>query len=418
LRRIVIRGTGLYTPPEGISNEALVESLSAATERWNADHAEAIERGELAARDLPSTKFIVRASGVGHRYVVDRAGVLDPARLRPRLRRRDETELSIQAEMAVVAARDALAQAGLAAGAVDAIVVGCSNLQRAYPAIAIEVQAALGARGFAYDMNVACSSATFAIQNAVDALRLGHARHALVLNPEITSAHNNFELREFHFIFGDACTAVVLSVEEDGGPHGESHGEASGDFRGEAWEVLDTRLATRFSNNIRNDAGFLNRCEEPPRAPHELLFRQNGRQVANEVCPMVVEHLRGHLADAGIPIERVRRLWLHQANLGMNRTIARSLLGREAAPEEAPVILDEYANTSSAGSVIAFHKHRDGIAPGDHAVLCSFGAGYSIGSVLLRKLRDRSAAATRIASEPTSRTSPGHRAGSAATRSA
>ena len=72
----------------------------------------------------------------------------------------------------------------------------------------------------------------------------------------------------------------------------------------------------------------------------------------------------------------------------MNRTIAKTLLGREVAPEEAPIILDEYANTSSAGSVIAFHKHRGGIAVGEVAVLCSFGAGYSIGSVLLRKLRD------------------------------
>lgn len=383
MKRVVIRGTGLYTPPDGISNDALVESLTVATERWNAAHAGEIARGELTARDLPSSKFIVRASGVGHRYVLDRAGVLDPGRLRPRLRRRGEEELSIQAEMAVVAARDALAQAQLAAESIDAVIVGCSNLQRAYPAVAIEVQAALGARGFAYDMNVACSSATFAIQNAVDALRAGHARRALVLCPEITSAHNNFELREFHFIFGDACTAVVLEAEEDEERDGEEDR-----LQGEAWEVLDTRLTTRFSNNIRNDAGFLNRCEEPPRAPHELLFRQHGRQVATEVCPLVVDHLRGHLADAGIAIERVRRLWLHQANLGMNRTIARSLLGREATPEEAPVILDEYANTSSAGSVIAFHKHRDGIAVGEHAVLCSFGAGYSIGSVLLRKLRD------------------------------
>jgi beta-ketodecanoyl-[acyl-carrier-protein] synthase len=315
---------------------------------------------------------------VGHRYVIDAQGVLDPTRLRPRLRRRGEEELSIQAEIAVAAAREALAQAGRSGEEVDAIVVGCSNLQRPYPAIAIEVQAALGAKGFAYDMNVACSSATFAIQNVVDALRSGHARLALVLNPELTSGHTNFELREFHFIFGDACTAVLLEREETAEDAGRS----------EAWEVLGTRLATRFSNNIRNDAGFLNHCEEPAREPHELLFRQNGRQVANEVCPMVAEHLRGHLADAGIPVERVRRLWLHQANLNMNRTIAKTLLGREVAPEEAPVILDEYANTSSAGSVIAFHRHREGVAVGEVAVLCSFGAGYSIGSVLLRKLRD------------------------------
>lgn len=377
MSRVVIRGTGLFTPEAGVTNDELVESLTTATRRWNEANAAAIARGELAARDLPSAKFIVRASGVGHRYVIDKPGVLDPERLRPRIRRRGEEELSLQAEICVAAAREALAQAGRSGGDVDAIVVGCSNLQRPYPAIAIEVQAALGAGGFAYDMNVACSSATFALQNVVDALRSGHARRALVLNPELTSGHTNFELREFHFIFGDACTAILLEREEEG--------EASA--RGEAWEVLDTRLVTRFSNNIRNDAGFLNPCEEPARAPHELLFRQNGRQVANEVCPMVAEHLQTHLADAGIPVDRVRRLWLHQANLGMNRTIAKTLLGREALPEEAPVILDEYANTSSAGSVIAFHKHRGGIDVGECAVLCSFGAGYSIGSVLLRKLR-------------------------------
>jgi len=376
LTRVVIKGTGLFTPAGSISNDALVESLVAATERWNADHADEIARGERAPRDLPSAKFILRASGVGHRYVMDAPGVLDPERQRPRLPRRSEDELSIQAEIAVAAARGALEQAGIEARTLDAIVVGCSNLQRPYPAVAIEVQAALAAGGFAYDMNVACSSATFAIQNAVDALRAGHARRALILNPEITSAHTNFTLREFHFIFGDACTAIVLEAEEDGAG------------RGEAWEILDTRLVTRFSNNIRNDAGFLNRCEEPPRDPSELLFRQHGRQVASEVCPIVAEHLRRHLADAGIAVEQVRRLWLHQANLNMNRTIAKTLLGRDALPEEAPVILDEYANTSSAGSVIAFHKHRDGIRAGEHAVLCSFGAGYSIGSVLLRKLRD------------------------------
>lgn len=378
MSRVVLTGTGLFTPGGSVTNDELVESLTIATLRWNEEHAAEIARGERTAREVPTSKFIVRASGVGHRYLVDRDGVLDPTRLRPRLRKRGEDELSLQAEMGVAAARGALEQAGRQAGDVDALIVGCSNLQRAYPALAIEIQAALGARGFAYDMNVACSSATFAIQNAVDALKNGHARRALVINPEVTSAHNNFALREFHFIFGDACTATLLEREDDPADAG----------RGEAWEILGTRLVTRYSNNIRNDAGFLAPCEEPARDPHELLFRQHGRQVATEVCPLVVEHLRGHLADAGIAVGEVKRLWLHQANLGMNRTIAKNLLGREAAPEEAPVILDEYANTSSAGSVIAFHKHRGGIRAGEVAVLCSFGAGYSIGSVLLRKLRD------------------------------
>ena len=287
----------------------------------------------------------------------------------------DPAEIRASYRKLVAQTQEALAQAGRRGDELDAVIVGCSNLQRAYPAVAIEVQEALGAGGYAYDMNVACSSATFAIQNAVDALRSGSARRVLVLNPEITSGHNNFELREFHFIFGDACTAVVLETEESAG-------------QGESWEVLGTRLATKFSNNIRNDAGYLNRCEDGERDPFELLFRQNGRRVFKEVCPMVAEHIRSHLEDTGVAVDDLKRLWLHQANLGMNQLIAKKLLGRDPEPEEAPVILDEYANTSSAGSIIAFHKCRDGLSAGDPAVLCSFGAGYSVGSVILRKRAD------------------------------
>ncbi len=372
LSRILITGTGLFTPEDSVTNAELVVSLSEANETWNAEHRAEIDRGDVEARDMPSEKFIERASGIGHRYVMDKQGVLDPKRLRPRIRLRSEDEISIQAEICLVAAREALAQAGREGADIDAIIVGCSNLQRAYPAVAIEVQAALGASGYAYDMNVACSSATFAIQNAVDALRSGSARCVLVLNPEITSGHNNFALREFHFIFGDACTAVVLERDENASAQDQ-------------WEVIGTKLATTFSNNIRNDAGFLNRSEVGERDEFDLVFRQNGRRVFKEVCPMVAKHIRDHVEECGLAVTDLKRLWLHQANLGMNRLIAKTLLGREAEEGEAPVILDEYANTSSAGSVIAFHKHRGGLADGDLAVLCSFGAGYSVGSVILRK---------------------------------
>jgi beta-ketodecanoyl-[acyl-carrier-protein] synthase len=373
--RILVTGTGLFTPSDSITNAELVASLSEAVERWNREHADEIASGSLDERDPPSEAFIVKASGVKQRYVLDKRGVLDPKRLRPHLPLRGEDELSIQAEISVAAIQGALAQAGRRPDEVDALILGCSNVQRAYPAVSIEVQQALGAGGWAFDMNVACSSATFALQAAVDALRAGSARCAVVVNPEITSGHNNFELREFHFIFGDACTALVLERESDAAP-------------GEAWEVLGTRLATKFSNNIRNDAGFLNRSEDGDRHPHELVFRQNGRQVFREVCPMVAKHIREHLEALGHGPEEVRRFWLHQANLAMNQLIAKTLLGRVPEPEEAPVILDEYANTSSAGSVIAFHQHREDLRRGDLGVLCSFGAGYSIGSAVLRKHAD------------------------------
>jgi len=368
----VLTGTGLWTPEGSVSNGELVESLGRAVEAWNAENADAIARGELEGRDLPSERFIEKASGIRHRYVIDREGVLDPARLRPRIPLRGEDELSVQAEICVVAAREALQRAGREASEVDAVFVACSNLQRAYPAVSVEVQDALGAGGFAYDMNVACSSATFGLQAAVDAVRAGSVRCALVISPEITSGHNNFELRDYHFIFGDACTAVVVESAATAVP-------------GRGFEVLGVRLQTRFSNAIRNDFGFLNRCETGERHPHELLFRQQGRKVFREVCPLVAEHIQDHLEEHGLQASQLRRLWLHQANLAMNQLIGKTVLGRAPEPDEAPVILDEFANTSSAGSVIALHRHHEDLAPGDLGALCSFGAGYSIGSLLLRR---------------------------------
>jgi len=368
----VISGSGLFTPKESIANEELVASLEASVQRFNTLHKADIEAGRVEARDSSSDRWIVKASGIHRRYVLEKSGILDPERMRPRLPLRCEDDTSIQCEISLAAAREALEQARREPEEVDAVIVACSNLQRPYPAVAIEVQNALGARGFAYDMNVACSSATFGIQAAVDAVRAGNARCVLVVNPEITSGHNNFELRDFHFIFGDACTAVVVE--------GAEHARSSA-----AFEVLGTRLATRYSNNIRNDFGFLNRCEVGERDPHELVFRQNGRKVFREVCPMVAELILEQLADLGLSPDQLERLWLHQANLSMNQMIGRTVLGREPEPAESPVILDEYANTSSAGSVIAFHQYKDDLAVGALGVLCSFGAGYSIGSVVLRK---------------------------------
>lgn len=373
LPAVSITGTGLFTPPESVSNAELVASLTEAALKWNAEHAEEIARGETIERALPDEEFIVKASGIERRYVMEKSGVLDPARLRPRLDTRGEDQLGIQAEMSMPAIREALAQAGRAPTDVDAVIVGCSNLQRAYPAVAIEIQNELGADGWGYDMNVACSSATFSVQAAVDALRNGSANCVVVVNPEITSGHNNFEMRDFHFIFGDACTALVLERSDDA-------------IAPARWEVLGTKLATKFSNNIRNDFGFLNSSEVIERDPQELVFRQNGQMVFREVCPMVAEHITTHLAQLDLDADAVRRFWLHQANLKMNQLIAKGVLGRLPTDDEAPVILDEFANTSSAGSVIAFHRHRDDLAPGDLGVLCSFGAGYSVGSVIVRRV--------------------------------
>jgi beta-ketodecanoyl-[acyl-carrier-protein] synthase len=152
-----------------------------------------------------------------------------------------------------------------------------------------------------------------------------------------------------------------------------------------AWEIVGTRLLTQFSNNIRNNFGFLNRTAPEAAGRPDKLFVQEGRKVFKEVVPMVAELIVSHLAEEGVAPESLSRLWLHQANINMNDFIARKVLGRDPKPGESPVILDTYANTSSAGSIIAFHQNNADLRQGSVGVICSFGAGYSAGSVIVRR---------------------------------
>ncbi|MDR3513437.1 MAG: beta-ketoacyl-ACP synthase III [Caulobacteraceae bacterium] len=366
----VIAATGLYTPPQAVSNEELVETFNAFAERFNAANAEAIAAGEVQAQTPSSAEFIVKASGIRSRHVVDKAGIVDPEIMRPIIPERPNEQISVMAEMAVDAARQAIARWGKPASRIDAVLCAASNMQRAYPAMSIEVQEALGIGGFAFDMNVACSSATFGIKTAADFIAAGSARAVLMVNPEICSGHLNFRDRDSHFIFGDVATAVIVERAED----------ATG-----GWDILGTRLKTVFSNNIRNNFGFLNRAAPEGVGKPDKLFVQEGRKVFREVVPMVSEMILDHAGELGLQPAALKRLWLHQANINMNEMIGRKVLGREPTPEENVIILDEYANTSSAGSIIAFHSHSDDMAAGDLGLICSFGAGYSAGTVFVRK---------------------------------
>jgi beta-ketodecanoyl-[acyl-carrier-protein] synthase len=370
---VVISGTGLYRPPHTISNAELVASFNTYVDQFNADHADEIASGALTALQHSSVEFIEKASGIKQRYVIDKEGVLDPQRMYPRFHERADDELSLMAEVAVHAALQAMAQAGKQGSDIDAVICSAANMQRAYPAMSIEIQQAIGAGGYGFDMNVACSSATFAIEQAVNAVRAGSARCVLVVNPEITSAHHEWRDRDCHFIFGDVCTAVII----------ERADTATSD---DQWEVLGTRLATQFSSNIRNNFGFMNRSEDSDPLARDKTFRQEGRKVFKDVVPMAAAHIEGHLSSLSLETTQVRRYWLHQANQSMNQFVIKKLIGSvDAETDVAPLILDDYANTASAGSVIAFHHHRGGLEAGHVGVICSFGAGYSVGSVVLRK---------------------------------
>ena len=369
---IVISGTGLWTPPNVITNAELVASYNAWVEKFNAEHAAEIAAGKMEEKPTSSERFIEKASGIKSRFVYTREGILDVDRMRPKFPERKEEELSNQAEIGVYAAREAMAAAGKSAADIDAVIVACAYTQRAYPAIAIEVQNELGIEGFGFDMLLACSAATFGLHRAHDSLLAGSAKCVLAVNPELVTPQVNFRDRDSHFIFGDVSTAVVM--------------ERAGTCTSEnSYDILSTKALTKYSINIRSNFGHMSYANDVDPFGWDKLFHQSGRKVFEEVSPVAARHISDHLASLGLTPKNVRRFWIHQANINMNKMVMKQLLGEEPPEDVAPIILDRYANTASAGSIIAFNLHSRDLKRGDVGVICSFGAGYSVGSLVVRK---------------------------------
>ena len=370
--QVVISGSGVWHPESVITNEELVGAYNAYATRFNQENQSQIDEGSVQAMPLSSAEFVEKASGIKQRYVYKKEGVLDIDRMRPIIEERGEDELSHQAEFAINAAQIALRNANKEAAEIDAVIVSCAYTERSYPAIAIEVQDALGIEGFGFDMLVACSAATFAMQRAYEMVMSGTAKSVLVINPELTSPQVNYLDRDGHFIFGDVSTAVVM--------------ESADTCRSQhSYDVLGTKAVTQYSSNIRSNFGYVSHAKDDDPFSAANLFHQNGRSVFKDVCPMAAKHIADHLAAHELTPQDLTRWWLHQANINMNVLISKRLLGRDATPEEAPIVLDEYANTASAGSIIAFSLHHEDLQEGDVGVICSFGAGYSIGSLVIRK---------------------------------
>ena len=298
----------------------MVDAYNAFSEKYNLEHAAEIEQGSISAKPFSSAEFIEKASGIKARYAYIKDGILDINRMRPRIPERSEEELSHQAEMGLYAARQALEHANKQASEVDAVIVGCAYTERSYPAIAIEIQNELGISGFGFDMLVACSAATFALQRAYEMVKAGTAKCVLVVNPELTSPQVNYKDRDSHFIFGDVATATIVETEDS---CRSSH----------SYEILGTKAVTVFSNNIRSNFGYISHATDADPYGLDKLFHQQGRSVFKEVCPMAAQHITEHLAELGLVADDLARWWLHQANLNMNLLISKKLLGRKASLE-------------------------------------------------------------------------------------
>lgn len=372
MHRVMIGGIGVTIPEAVISNEELVAAFN--------EHV-ALENARRAGTGEPplqksDTDFIVYASGVKTRHVLTLDGILDPTRMAPRIPSRGDDEISVMAEFGVSSARKALDDAGLAGADIDMVICAASHQQRPYPAMAIEIQHALGARGAAFDMSLGCSSAAAALHVATNLVRTGAQKRVLIVTPEIITGHLDFRDRQTHFIFGDASVAMIVEAV---GPSDE---------RGR-FEVVDTRGWTQFSNNIRTDFGFLLRAglEDTAFVPTRgNLIRQIGNKVFKEVTIAGHRFIVEFLADHGLTPPQVRRYFLHQANARMNAMILKLAFGTDVDHDRAPMVLERLGNTAAAGAIVALKENHADMAPGDYGLLCAFGAGYSIGGALLRMM--------------------------------
>lgn len=372
---VVISGTGLYVPEDKITNEDLVTAFNQHVDQFNAQHKADIDAGLMPAKQHSSAEFIEKASGIRERHMVDVQGVMDLNRMMsnmPEGGHGDAETPCFQAAMGIAAAKMALSNAGVDAADIDHIVCTSAVMQRSFPAIGIEVQHFLGTSGSAFDMVMGCSSATYGLIAGVNAIKSGVADRVLMVNPEIFSTMVNYRDRDSHFIFGDIATAVVLERAD----LAESNDQ---------WLVKHTKQSTQFSNNIRSNYGPMTRIDDGSMLRDDMFFVQEGRKVFKELLPLVTAFISEQLVERGLDVSELSRMWLHQANINMNMYAAKKLLGRDPKPGEAPTVLEQYGNTAGAGSIVAFHHHRNDLQSGDQGLICSFGAGYSIGSLLVEK---------------------------------
>ena len=370
MHNIFIAGTGIWYPESKVTNDELVHSYNSYVNKFNFDNKVSIEDGSVPAMEFSSSEFIENASHIKSRYYIDKEGSLDINRMKPRVDNEHPDRLSLHAKVGIEAAKKAMQQANISADMIDAIIVGTSHAPRNYPAVAIEIQNEMSINGYAYDMLVGCSSTTFAINNAYSDIASGLAETILVINPEINTPHVNFTHRDKHFIFGDGCAATIVQKDSNSK---------------NAFKILDRKLHTQFSNNIRSNYGYLNRSAVDQKNDDELLFHQNGRGVFKDVCPLVASLITEQLKRNDISPNDISKFWLHQANGKMIRLITSKILGTDDFDEDiAPMPISEFGNLASVGSLFAFNLYNN-IDSGEKGVICSFGAGYSICSIIVEK---------------------------------
>jgi 3-oxoacyl-[acyl-carrier-protein] synthase-3 len=319
-RRAIIKGIGVYLPENRVTND------------------------DMAKRVDTSDEWITERTGIKQRFF---AGP-------------DET----CAFMATAAAREALAMAGVAAEKVGAVIVATSTPDQAFPATAVHVQAALGAKSaFGFDLAAACSGFIYALSVADAMLRTGQVDYALVIGAEIYSRIIDFADRGTCVLFGDGAGAVLLQAEEvaaDGPGILSTHLHADG--------TLADILYVDGAVGRRDKSGFL---------------VMHGKEVFRHAVNLLSSAVNEALIANSLTSRDIDWLVPHQANRRIIDGVGKKL---GIAAERVVVTVDQHANTSAASIPLALYTAvQDGrIKPGQLVLLEALGGGLTWGSALLR----------------------------------
>jgi 3-oxoacyl-[acyl-carrier-protein] synthase-3 len=290
-------------------------------------------------------------------WIVERTGIH---------RRHIAADGELTSDLALAAARAAIADAGIDAQEIDLIVMGTTTPDNTFPATATTVQAKLGlTHGAAFDVQAVCSGFVYALTVADNFIRLGQARTALVIGAETFSRLLDWTDRTTCVLFGDGAGAVVLRAEE---------GEGTVADRG----ILTTHLHSdgRYKDKLYVDGG-------PSSTGSIGHVRMEGREVFRHAVVNIADTINEALAATGLTVDDIDWFVPHQAN----RRILDGTAKRIGLPPGKVVItVADHGNTSAASVPLALDQAvRDGrIKRGDLVLIEAMGGGFTWGSALLR----------------------------------
>ncbi|MEO0360560.1 MAG: beta-ketoacyl-ACP synthase III [Pseudomonadota bacterium] len=279
--------------------------------------------------------------------------------------RRFAAEGEKTSDLAVAAARAALADAGIEGGEVDAIILATATPDNTFPSTATQVQHAVGAGGFAFDVQAVCAGFMYALATADAMIARGHARTVMVVGAETFSRILDWEDRRTCVLFGDGAGALILRAEDGAGTAAD---------RG----VLGVKLR---SDGAHRDLLYVD--GGPSTTGEAGKLRMLGQDVFKHAVVKLADIAHEVMEEVGVEGDDVDWMVPHQANL---RIIARTAQKTGLPMERVVVTVQEHGNTSAASIPLALSVAvADGrIKEGDLLLMEGIGGGLAWGSALLR----------------------------------